>query len=165
MLKPAVDIRDDARAFAHARLVALLVPLGLLVGAYLSQYVGGLYPCEMCWWQRYPHMAAIVLAGLAFTAPAAAPRARALTALAALAVAISGGIGVFPAGVEYGWWKGITDCTGRAATLEDLMKMPLVRCDQPQWTLAGLSLAGFNAIFSLAGAALVAFLLLKGRRA
>src|SRR3954453_94420 len=83
-----------------ARLIALLLPLALLAGAFGSQYLGGLNPCEMCWWQRYPHMAAVVIAALAFTAPANAPRTRALTLLAAAAIAISGAIGVYHAGVE-----------------------------------------------------------------
>ena len=163
MLKPAVEARDPVRALRLARGLALLVPAGLLAGAYLSQYVGGLYPCEMCWWQRYPHVAAVLLGALAFMGPAASGRARTMTALAALAIAVSGAIGLFHAGVEYGWWQGLTHCTGGASSLEELMKAPLVRCDQAQWTLAGISLAGFNAIISLAGAAAVFVLLGKGR--
>src|SRR3954469_14082284 len=87
-------------AAAAARLIALLLPLALLAGAFGSQYFGGLYPCEMCWWQRYGHIAALGIAALAFTAPAPSSRARALTLLAALAIAVSGGIGVYHAGVE-----------------------------------------------------------------
>ena len=75
---------------ALARLIALLLPLALLGGALGSQYLGGLHPCEMCYWQRWPHAAAILLAASAFTAPAASSRARALTLLAALAIAVSG---------------------------------------------------------------------------
>ena len=163
MLKPSGDAMASDHALGRARLLALVVPAALLIGAYLSQYVGGLYPCEMCWWQRYPHMFAVVAAGLAFTGPPASARARTLTWLAAAAIAVSGAIGAFHAGVEYGWWQGLTHCTGGATTLEELMKMPLVRCDQAQWTLAGISLAGFNALISLAGALAVAALLLKGR--
>ena len=143
-----------------ARLLALLVPAGLLGGALASQYWGGLAPCEMCYWQRWPQGAAIVLALLAFTSPGPARRARLLTALAAAAIAISGVIGVFHAGVEIGWWEGLTRCTsGGAATLEDIMSVPLVRCDQVQWSLAGISMAGWNAIISLASAAAIAVLL------
>ena len=80
----------------------------------------------------------------------------ALVLLAALAIAVSGAIGVFHAGVEYGLWEGLTTCTaGGATTLEDIMAVPLIRCDQVQWTLGGISLAGFNAIFSLGGALLI----------
>src|SRR5881398_3726268 len=70
-----------------ARLIALLLPLALLGGAMGSQYLGGLHPCEMCYWQRWPHAAAILLAALAFTAPAWSARSRTLTLLATLAIA------------------------------------------------------------------------------
>ena len=146
---------------ALARLLALIVPLGLLGGAMGSQYIGGLHPCEMCYWQRWPHGVAILLAGAAFVLPR---RARMLTALAALAIAISGAIGVFHAGVELGWWEGLTQCTaGGAMSLEDLMNVPLVRCDEVQWSLLGISMAGWNAIISLGAAAAVSALLLRSR--
>ena len=154
-----------------ARLIALLLPLALLGGALGSQYLGGLYPCEMCYWQRWPHGAAIVLAALAFTAPAASARSRLLILLAALAISVSGAIGLYHAGVELGIFEGFTTCTStaRAATtkdlLEQLMKVPLVRCDQVQWAFLGISMAGWNAILSLGGAARIAWLALTGRRA
>ena len=141
------------------RLLALAVPVALLGGALLSEYVGKLYPCEMCWWQRYPHGVAILLAIAACMSPLSAPRTRVLTLLAALAIAVSGAVGVFHAGVEYGWWEGLTTCTTSGATsLEDIMAVPLVRCDQVQWSLGGVSLAGFNAIISLGGALLIVLL-------
>ncbi|HYC96268.1 MAG TPA: disulfide bond formation protein B [Sphingomicrobium sp.] len=146
---------------AQARLLALLLPAGLLGGALLSQYVGGLYPCEMCYWQRWPHGAAILLALGAFFMPA---RSRLLVLLAALSIAISGAIGVFHAGVEYGWWEGITHCTATgAASLQDILSVPLVRCDQVQWSLLGVSMAGWNAILSLGGAAAIVALA-RGKR-
>lgn len=162
MLAPP-EPRGAAR-LKQARLLALLVPSGLLGGALLSQYVGGLYPCEMCYWQRWPHGAAILLALAAFFSPLGAPRTRSLVLLAALAIAVSGAIGVFHAGVELGYWEGITQCTANgAASLQDILNTPLVRCDQVQWSLVGISMAGWNAIISLSGAALIA--LLASRRA
>jgi disulfide bond formation protein DsbB len=154
MLAPPV--LTDGRRLEQARLLALLIPSALLGGALFSQYVGGLYPCEMCYWQRWPHGAAILLAIGAFIAPA---RARIFVLLAALAILISGAIGVFHAGVEAGWWEGITRCTTTGATtLEDILSVPLVRCDQVQWAFLGLSLAAWNAIISIGGAALIFFL-------
>ena len=148
-----------------ARLIALLLPLGLLGGALGSQYIGGLHPCEMCYWQRWPHGAAIVLAAAAFTASAASARSRTLTALAALAIATSGAIGVYHAGVEAGVFEGLTTCTtSTVRSLEDIMNVPLVRCDQVQWSFLGISMAGWNAIVSLGGAAVIGFLLFQGRR-
>lgn len=154
-----------------ARMLALLLPLGLLGGALGSQYLGGLHPCEMCYWQRWPHGAAILLAALAFTASSTAQRSRIFTLLAAAAIALSGAIGAYHAGVELGIFEGVTTCTtvARAETTEDLlnqlMKVPLIRCDQVQWAFLGISMAGWNAILSLTGAAAIAFLALTGRSA
>ena len=153
---------------ALARLIALLLPLALLGGALGSQYIGGLHPCEMCYWQRWPHGAAIVLAALAFGGSAEASRPRALTLLAATAIAVSGAIGVYHAGVELGIFEGFTTCTAMSAggSTADLLKQitqaPLVRCDQVQFEFLGISMAGWNAILSLGGAALIAFLVLRG---
>ncbi|HEU5286150.1 MAG TPA: disulfide bond formation protein B [Sphingomicrobium sp.] len=155
---------------ALARWIALLLPLALLGGALGSQYLGGLAPCEMCYWQRWPHGAAIALAGLAFAGPPASGRSRTLTLLAALAIAVSGAIGVYHAGVELGVFEGLTTCAAgvsgatNAELLDQIMKTPLVRCDQVQFAFLGISMAGWNAILSLGGAALIAWLTL-GRRA
>lgn len=145
-----------------APLAALAVPLLLYGGALVSQYGFGLHPCEMCYWQRWPHQAAIVLAALALLLRRNDGAMRALTLVAAVAIAISGAIGVFHAGVEYGLWEGLTTCSATGSgpiTLDQIMAAPLIRCDVPQWTLLGVSLAGFNAIFSFAGAAVVLTLL------
>lgn len=154
---------EGAPRLKQARLLALLIPSALLGGALFSQYVGGLYPCEMCYWQRWPHAAAILLAAGAFLTAANPPRSRMLVMLAALAVAISGAIGIFHAGVEIGWWEGITQCTATGATsLQDIMNVPLVRCDQVQWEFLEISMAGWNAIISLAGAGAIVALTRKG---
>ena len=165
----ASQSRGPLSPAAVARLIALLLPLGLLGGAFGSQYFGGLYPCEMCWWQRYAHFAALVPAALAFTAPAEASRARALTLLAALAIAVSGAIGVYHAGVEAKIFQGFTTCTATskglspAEILQQISHAPLVRCDQVQFSFLGISMAGWNAILSLSGAALILVLALKPR--
>jgi disulfide bond formation protein DsbB len=142
-----------------AHWIAFLLPAALLAGVWGAQLIGGLQPCEMCHWQRWPHYAALALAGIAFFVPAGRGR-MALVVLAALAIGVSGAIGVAHAGVEYGWWPGFTACTSTidftglapSERLAAIMRAPLIRCDRPAWTLAGISLAGFNAIFSLGGA-------------
>jgi disulfide bond formation protein DsbB len=140
----------NATLLNRSNIIALAVPAALMAGALGSQYIGGLYPCEMCHWQRWPHEVAIGLAILAFFVPR--PVRMVLIAVAALAVIVSGGIGVFHAGVEYHWWQGLTTCSAPGGgSLADIMSAPLVRCDVPQWTFAGISLAGFNALFSIVG--------------
>src|SRR5690349_14562142 len=147
-----------------ARLIALFLPLGLLGGALGSQYIGGLHPCEMCYWQRWPHGAAIILAAISFTKPAQSTFSRTFVLLAAVAIAISGAIGVYHAGVEAGFFQGFTTCTATGAqTLQDITNAPPGRCGQVQFAFLGISMAGWNAILSLGGAALILFLTLRGR--
>jgi disulfide bond formation protein DsbB len=154
-LKPAVLTRANIIAFA--------LPAALMAGALGSEYIGGLYPCEMCHWQRWPHEAAIGLSILAFFIKP--PVRMILITLAAIAIIMSGAIGVFHAGVEYGWWEGLTSCSNTAGggSLADIMSAPLVRCDVPQWTFAGISLAGFNALFSIGGGVAILAMLRSAR--
>lgn len=145
-----------------AQRLAIAVPALLLAGAYVSQYGFGLFPCEMCWWQRYAHFAALALGLVSLAAHPRAP----WIGLAGLAVLVSGLIGAFHAGAEYGWWEGFTTCSSNLGSaggdpLAAIMNAPLVRCDVAPWTLAGVSLAGFNAVFS--GLAAVAIFVLVGK--
>ena len=148
-------------AAAAARLIALVLPLALLAGAFGSQYFGGLYPCEMCWWQRYAHFAALVFAVPAFLFPARSGPSRTLVLLAALAIAVSGGIAIYHAGVEAKIFEGFTQCTAlsksgsTADLLREITHAPLVRCDEVQFRFLGITLAGWNAILSLGGAAAI----------
>jgi disulfide bond formation protein DsbB len=151
----------------QANLLALLVPAALLAGAWGFQLIGGLHPCEMCHWQRWPHYAALAVAAVAFVV---APLRAVLIALAALLIATSGAIGVAHAGVEYHWWNGFTACTSTIrgsgdlqATLDAIMNAPVVRCDVAQWSLFGISMAGWNALLSFAGAIAILALLLRRR--
>ncbi|RKF19092.1 disulfide bond formation protein B [Altericroceibacterium spongiae] len=148
-----------------AQRLALALPALLLAGAYIGQYAFGLYPCEMCWWQRYPHFAALVLALVSTVIP---PK-RLWIALAALAILISGLIGGYHAGVEYGWWEGLTTCSTVPSGGEDplmaILNAPLVRCDEVQWSLFGISLAGWNFLISTAGAIVIGVLLRRKARA
>ncbi|MCO4847589.1 MAG: disulfide bond formation protein B [Yoonia sp.] len=129
-------------------LLAAFGSFALLAGAYIFQAIG-YPPCQMCFWQRWPHMAAIGIGILAFLIPA-----RVWPWLGALAAAITSGIGVFHTGVERAYWSGPTSCTGGgldASDGADLLSLAgdkLIMCDQVSWELLGLSMASWNAVFS-----------------
>lgn len=143
-----------------AALLAFLIPAIALATALTSEYGFGLYPCEMCHWQRWPHYAALAPSLAALLLPVTPGVKRGLIIFAALLIATSGAIGVYHAGVEYMWWKGFSTCTAPVGTsLEAIWNAPVIRCDVPAFTLFGISMAGYNAIASLGGAALVAILL------
>jgi len=150
-----------------AYVIALALPLTLIACVYIAQYGFGLPPCEMCWWQRYAHFAAIALA-LGGWAMRGSPGGNALIRLAALAIGVSAGIGLLHAGVEYHWWTGPTACSTTRLTgdaLSAIMNAPLVRCDTAAFTLFGISLAGYNFLVSLAGSITVLVLLARGSKA
>ncbi|MEO0363198.1 MAG: disulfide bond formation protein B [Pseudomonadota bacterium] len=142
-------------------LIALLGPTAVLGAALFSQYVGGLSPCPMCIWQRWPHAIAIALAALALALGARRAAAPPL-GLAAAALLVGAGIGVFHAGVELKLWDGPSTCVGgpvggvaASDLLDQIMSAPVVRCDEVVWSFLGISMAGWNAILSL-GLAVVA---------
>ena len=126
--------------------------LALVLGAFAFQYWGGLAPCVLCWWQRYPHMVAVVIGLLAL-----AMRGPLLPVLGALAALTSAGIGVFHVGVEQKWWEGLSSCT--VNTMQGLSGADLLNtdinvgapaaCDQIAWAMWGISMPGWNVICSV----------------
>ena len=135
------------------RLVILagLGSLLLLIGALLFQYVGNLLPCQMCYWQRYPHIFAVVIAILfVFT------KIKGLKFLGLIAALSTAAIGAYHGGVEQGWWKGPQSCTSGSIEglstddlLAQIMTAPLVSCDDIPWQLFGISMAGWNMLVSV----------------
>jgi len=137
-------------------LLATLGSAAVLLGAYGFQHIGGMAPCKLCLWQRWPHASAIVI-GVIILMTGEIKLAWA-GAIAALSTAL---IGFYHVGVEQSWWEGPTTCTASGTTnisAQDLMNQilaaPIVRCDDIPWQLAGISMAGWNAVLSLALAAL-----------
>ena len=153
-----------------ARALALFVPAALLAGALGSQYIGGLYPCEMCHWQRWGHYAALALALLSLLLRRQADKGRSFVWLAALAILSSGMVGIYHAGVELDIFEGLTQCTSMvsgsgADLLKDIMAAPLVRCDDVQFSFLGISMAGWNALLSTGSALVILWLSLRRPRA
>lgn len=136
--------------------LASLGSLALLVGAFGFQHLGGLPPCKLCIWQRYPHALAVLI-GVA----AVAIRGRLLPLMGLAAALTTAGVGLYHTGVERGWWEGPTTCTSSGTSglsaddlFDKIMTAPVVRCDDVAWELLGLSMASWNGILSLGLAAL-----------
>lgn len=140
-------------------LTATLGSTAMILGALGFQYIGEMPPCKMCYWQRYPHVAAIGIGALALLLPGGGITL--LLYLGALAALITAGIGLYHTGVERGFWEGPTTCTSGAIDgltpdqlMQQIMGAPLVRCDEVPWELFTLSMASWNAIISFGLAAL-----------
>ncbi|MGR3839613.1 MAG: disulfide bond formation protein B [Cognatishimia sp.] len=132
-----------------------LASAAMLISAWTFQYFG-YPPCKMCYWQRYPHMAAVAIGAVAL-----ATGQRLFAWAGALAMFVTSGIGVYHSGVERKLWEGPTSCTSSGTgglssdqLFDQIMSAPLVRCDEIPWELFGLTMANLNALFSLAFALL-----------
>jgi disulfide bond formation protein DsbB len=138
-------------------LLATLGSVGLLGGAFAFQHIGGLAPCQLCLYQRWPHAAAILIGVVAYFTGW-----RGLAWLGALAALATAAIGVFHVGVEQLWWEGLATCT--AGSIEGISTADLldpskdvaavVRCDEIAWSMLGISMAGWNVILSVISAGL-----------
>ncbi len=141
-----------------ACLLILSVSLAALGAAYASEVWGGLKPCVLCIYQRYAYVLAGAL-GLVGLAPGLGQRQRRwLVGLGGLAFLGGAAIAFFHVGVEQHWWRGTAACHAPVfdptLSLEELRERMLatdfVPCDTIPWSLFGLSIAGYNAIASLA---------------
>lgn len=155
---PLASARDAALTCAAASGLLLLAALGF-------EYLGGLLPCQLCIWQRWPHLLVILAAALVWKSRSAALMLAAAGALTSAAIAF------YHVGVEQKFWSGPTGCSasldigGDLASLTDrLLATPVVRCDEIAWSFLGLSMAGWNMLASLAIAALALQALVKAHR-
>jgi len=161
---------------AAAALTIFVIALATLIGAWFFQFVLGYPPCPLCLQQRIPYYIVIPLSlALALATRTVAPRPLVTAGFVIILVAVLCGaaLAVYHAGVEWQFWPGPTDCSGPLADLNsggrsmlEQLQNPIhvVRCDQAAWRLLGISLAGYNALISLAIAAVAAFGLVARRR-
>ena len=150
--------------FLRADRIAIAVGAGgacLLLGALGFQYLGGIAPCEMCHWQRWGHIAAALVGIVGGATVKRESTARTLAWIAILCVLISGGIGAYQTGTEYHVLPGPAACTGHRYIMGSNMPPPEVQCDVVTWSLFGLSMASYNALWSFLIAGLGAFALTK----
>ena len=145
-------MRDDIQGWARIAPAIVLVMAAAALGfALVMQFFFDLTPCPLCIWQRWPYVAAIAIGLLGLGAGRRTTLAWSLR-LAALAFAVTAGIGVFHFGVEQHWWEGLKECAaGPAAGSLDalrnqLLGKPVARCDEIAWSFLGLSMAGWNVV-------------------
>ena len=144
------------------------ISASLYAGALWFQYVGGLMPCNLCLWQRWPHIIIVLIAVMALFVRM--PRV-ALTTIA-ITAATSVILATYHAGVEWQLWSGPGGCTASLTSSSDLTSLtdsllatPFVRCDQVAWSFLGLSMAGWNSLFSLDICLIALISLSQGKKA
>lgn len=147
-------------ARAEGRLIlAMLLALGAIGGAWVSELVLGYVPCKLCLWQRWPYYVALLFAVTALSRlhrPEMRHSVMLLAFVLGMIFLVSIGLGVYHSGVEWKLWLGPTDCGGRLVTsapsLDDFRKSlnstRVVLCNEAPLRVLGLSFAGWNAVVS-----------------
>jgi disulfide bond formation protein DsbB len=135
--------------------LAFVLGLATILGALGSQFIGGLQPCELCLEQRYAYYYGLPILLLVLLTWNRLPLAMWYLAMAIVTAIFVWGtyMGAFHAGVEWGFWPGPTACTGVGGELDfnSLNNLtPVIGCDVVQFRFLGISLAGYNALISLA---------------
>ena len=147
----------DHRLFS-AVLLFFLLALATIAAALAFERYGGYVPCELCLKQRWAYYFAVPLSALLLWPAADGHRlARFGLILLAVAMAANALLGIYHSGVEWHWWAGPQVCStggGLSGGLPNLDTARVIRCDEAQWRLLGLSFAGWNVVVSLALAAL-----------
>ena len=148
---------------------AFLLGLATILGALGSQYIGGLQPCELCLEQRMPYYWGLPLLALILVLWSRLPNPAKIAGMAIVAALFAYGayLGAFHSGVEWGFWPGPTTCSGLGDSfsldaLNDLR--PVIGCDVVQFRFLGISMAGYNAIISLAITALLTLSIIRTAR-
>ncbi len=135
-------------------LAILLASVGALGAAYMAQYAFDLEPCILCLYQRVPFATAALLAMAALKWPRFAVYA---CALSGMLFAAGAGIAAYHVGVEQHWWVSAAGCGGQLPPpmsaeefKQALLSPPPKPCDEVEWSLFGISMAGYNVAYSSA---------------
>ncbi|MGI9404251.1 MAG: disulfide bond formation protein B [Hyphomicrobium sp.] len=148
---------ETTRAAYKAGALALVIAGGAILAALAFEYIGGYLPCPLCLQQRYAYYLGVPLLFIALVFVSAGHRypAGLIFLFVSLAFLANAGLGVYHAGVEWGFWPGPQSCAGvqelttsAGALLESLPNANVVRCDEAPWRFAGLSFAGWNVVTS-----------------
>ena len=159
--------------YAAAGYIVAAVCALTIAGAWFFQLVLGVLPCPLCLYERIPYYVGIPLAIiLAFlgTDPRRSTLARLLLLLLAAIFIFATGLGAYHAGMEWGFWQGPTSCSGAQLPrnsgdlLSAMNRTQVVPCDKVQWSFLGISLAGYNALISVALATIALGAALFGER-
>src|SRR5262245_2050266 len=97
------------------RAALFLIAVGVLSlgAAFGSQHLGGLQPCVLCIYQRYPYGVVIALGLLALLLWRRPRLVGIVMLLAAIALFVDAGIAAFNVGVEQQWWQGTSECSNQ----------------------------------------------------
>ena len=130
--------------------IASFSSMAVILAAYYFEYIEGLLPCKLCYWQRYPHFINTLIFPLFYFFSM-----RSLIFIGMGSMLISTNLALYHVGVEKKYWPGPNSCSSASIEglttdqlLDQIMSAPIVRCDEIAWELIGISMAGWNVLIS-----------------
>ena len=130
--------------------IAGISSMAVILTAYYFEYIEGLFPCKLCYWQRYPHFMNMLIFPIFYFFPI---RSLIFIGMGSMLVSIS--LAFYHVGVEQKYWPGLNSCSNASIEglttdqlLDQIMSAPIVRCDEIAWELIGISMAGWNFLIS-----------------
>lgn len=138
-------------------IVSCIIALSI---AYISEHVFKIEPCILCIFQRLPYFIVIIVALFIWSYPTKIHFVKALIYFCAFTFLVGTLLALFHVGVEKGFIKDPVTCSVKTEesfqTIEQLKQSMLnsgttnmPRCSEVQFAIFGISMAGFNFMYSL----------------
>ena len=145
--------------------LSLLLSSGLLFGAYFLEFYLSLIPCDLCIKQRIVHVSILVLSLLIFPLYTFSKLKFIMLSILNLLWFGSLSLAFYHFGIEKKLWQGFSECNSNLIfnenTLDQLLSKSPIRCDETQFELFNISLAGWNGILSMSIFIILSYLLYK----
>ena len=146
-------------------ILSLFLSSGLLLGAYFLEFYLSLIPCDLCIKQRIVHVFILILSLLIFPLFTFSKLKFIMLSILNLLWLGSFSLAFYHFGIEKKMWQGFSKCSSNITfnenTLDQLLSRSPIRCDETQFELLNLSLAGWNGILSFIIFIILTFLLYK----
>ncbi len=161
-------VKEILSSHRYAQLIMAIIAASALGIALASQYWGGLEPCILCFYQRWPYGIVFSRGLIGFVSSFKCTKGI-ITMMVGIGVAyiINTGLAIYHTGVEQKWWPShLEGCAvpKMEGSMEDVLvtiqsRTKAVRCDEIAWSdpILGLSIANYNIVFCLA-LAVIAFM-------
>ena len=146
-------------------LICIICSFSILCSAHIVEFYFSLYPCDLCIKQRIVHVFILILSLLIFPLYTFSKLKFIMLSILNLLWLVSSSLAFYHFGIEKKLWQGFSECSSNLIfnenTLDQLLSKSPIRCDETQFELLYISLAGWNGILSISIFIILSYLLYK----
>ena len=148
--------------------LSLFLSSGLLLGAFFLELYLSLIPCDLCIKQRVVHASILIVSLMVFPLYTYSKLKFIMLSILNLLWLGSSILAFYHFGIEKKLWQGFSECSSNLIfnenTLDQLLSRSPIRCDETQFELFNISLAGWNGILSIIIFIILSYLLYKAQK-